>query len=86
MPTISIFFGLYIRMYYDDHEPAHFHAYYSGAEAIYEIATLGVLAGGLPNRANALVLEWAVAHRGELSKNWQLAQAHQPLSPIRPLE
>jgi len=86
LPTISTFFGVFIRMYFDDHQPAHFHAYYAGAEATYEIATLGVLAGSLPNRANALVLEWAVAHRDELTQNWLLAQAHQPLNPIKPLE
>jgi len=81
-----MFFGLFIRMYFDDHEPAHFHAYYAGAEASYEIATLHVLAGGLPARANAMVLEWAVAHREELSQNWGLAQAHQGLKQIKPLE
>jgi hypothetical protein len=26
MPIISAFFGIVIRMYYKEHEPAHFHA------------------------------------------------------------
>ena len=86
MPTISMFFGLFIRMYFDDHEPAHFHAYYAGDEASYEIASLRVLSGSLPSRANAMVLEWAVAHRDELNQDWALAQAHQALKPIKPLE
>lgn len=86
MPTICIFFGVIIRMYYDDHQPAHFHAYYAGDEATYDIGTLGLLSGGLPRRANALVLEWAVSHRNELILNWERATAHQPLNAIAPLE
>ena len=40
MPTISEFFGILIRMYYDDHSPPHFHAYYSGHEAIFPLKPL----------------------------------------------
>jgi len=86
LPTISIFFGVVIRMYYDEHESAYFHAYYAGVDASYEIATLRTRAGELPKRANALVLEWAVAHRDELVQDWQLAQEHKPLNPIKDLE
>ena len=32
MPEICRFFGIVIRMYYDEHEPPHFHAIYSGME------------------------------------------------------
>ena len=86
MPTISEFFGIIIRMYFNDHPPAHFHAYYAEAEAIYIIQTLEVLAGGLPRRAHNLVLEWASEHRTELLADWSQAQHSQPLSPITPLE
>jgi hypothetical protein len=34
MPEISRFFGIIIRMYFDDHDPAHFHAIYGEAEAL----------------------------------------------------
>ena len=37
MPTISMFYGILIRMYYDDHNPAHFHAYYNNYEAIFDL-------------------------------------------------
>jgi hypothetical protein len=33
MPEISRFFGLVIRMFYDDHNPPHFHAEFSGKKA-----------------------------------------------------
>ena len=57
MPTISQFFGIAIRMYYNDHLPPHFHAEYGSDEAVYEIDTLNVLRGSLPRRAHALVVE-----------------------------
>ena len=86
MPTISEFFGIVIRMYFNDHPPPHFHAYYGEAEALYAIQTLEVIEGGLPRRAHNLVLEWASAHRAELLKNWNQARLSQPLAPILPLE
>lgn len=86
MPTISEFFGILIRMYYDDHNPPHFHAYYGGHEAIIAIETLEIMDGSLPKRAKALVIEWAIEHRQELQNDWKLAEQHQPLNKIEPLE
>jgi hypothetical protein len=60
MPTISEFFGIVIRMYYDDHNPPHFHAYYEAFQAIILIETLAIVEGALPRRARALVLEWVL--------------------------
>jgi hypothetical protein len=45
MPTISEFFGILIRMYWDDHPPPHFHALYGEHEAQYNIATLDIING-----------------------------------------
>ena len=86
MPTISFFFGIVIRMYYDDHAPPHFHAHYGNDAAAVEIETLRVIAGALPRRALALVLEWAAGHRDELLADWQHAKEHRPLERIAPLE
>lgn len=86
MPTISHFFGIAIRMYYDDHAPPHFHAYYGDNAAIIEIETFRIREGKLPRRARALVLEWAAEHRDELLEDWRLAEEHQPLNSIAPLE
>lgn len=86
MPTISVFFGILIRMYYDDHNPPHFHAYYGEHEAIIAIQTLDVMEGKLPKRALAMVLEWAVEHRQELLEDWERAEQHLPLHKIEPLE
>jgi hypothetical protein len=85
MPTISEFFGILIRMYWDDHPPPHFHAIYGEHEAQYNIATLDVIHGKLPRRAHALVVEWASLHKDELMKNWERCQVPAPAVPIDPL-
>ncbi len=85
MPTISMFYGIAIRMYFDDHPRPHFHAYSGGQDAAIAIDTLEVLEGRLPRRALALVLEWASEHRAELRENWRVAEAHGTLRNIEPL-
>ena len=63
MPEISRFFGIIIAMYYNEHNPPHFHAKYQEDEAQFTIDTLEIIKGKLPVRAKALVLEWASEHR-----------------------
>jgi hypothetical protein len=86
MPELSRFFGIIIRMFYSDHEPAHFHAIYGEYEALIEIDTLAVFRGSLPRRALALVLEWAALHRNELRDDWRRARAGEMLKEIEPLD
>lgn len=85
MPRISEFYGIVIGMYFRDHPPPHFHARYSGEEAVIAIATGEVIAGSLPGRALRLVREWAEMHREELNANWDLARDRQALAEIEPL-
>ena len=85
MPTISSFFGISIRMFYDDHAPPHFHAGYAGDEAVIEILPLRMLRGALPIRARSMVLEWAGLHQQELLEDWNLARDRRPLICIPPL-
>jgi Domain of unknown function (DUF4160) len=66
MPEISGFLGIVIAMFYNDHEPPHFHACYGGRRATIEIENLTVLDGSLPPRVLGLVVEWAVLHQEEL--------------------
>ena len=69
MPELSRFYGIIIRMFVNDHPPAHFHAEYQDYEALFNIRTLEVIKGELPNRARLLVVEWALEHRQELITN-----------------
>lgn len=86
MPTISEFFGIVVRRYYDDHHPPHFHGYYGDSEAVILIETLAMAEGNLPRRARAMVLEWAADHHQELVDDWMFAAEHRPLNKIMPLE
>jgi hypothetical protein len=82
MPIISSFFGIYVRMYFDDHPPPHIHVEYQGHEALVAIADGRILNGSLPRRAESLVQQWCVDHRFDLEQNWAKAQALLPLSRI----
>ena len=85
MPEISRFLGIVIYMLYDDHRPPHFHARYGEYNVSVEINS-GVVEGRFPRRALKAVLEWHELHRDELLADWELAEQHQPLRDIPPLE
>ena len=85
MPEISRFYGIVIRMYYDDHFPPHFHAYYGDYDALVNLQTLAVISGRLPPRALGLVVEWALLHQDELRSSWEKARNKEPLPKIAPL-
>jgi uncharacterized protein DUF4160 len=86
MPEVSRFFGIVIRMYFDEHNPPHFHAIYAGSEAQIGIDPIAVLEGNLSNRATSLAIEWAALHQRELMDNWRRLQNDQPTQRIQPLE
>jgi hypothetical protein len=86
MPEICRFYGIIIRMYYDDHNPPHFHALYGDDEARVNINTLAVFSGSLPARALGLVVEWASMHQDELKRDWELARKQAKLERIAPLK
>jgi hypothetical protein len=82
MPIISTFFGIIVRMYFDDHAPPHIHVEYQGQEAQIAFTDGSVVNGRLPKRALTLVRQWCLDHREELEQNWSNAQALKPLSRI----
>jgi hypothetical protein len=86
MPEVSRFFGIVIRMYFDEHLPPHFHAIYGGYEAQVGIDPIKVLEGKLPHRAISMVIEWAALHQRELMNNWERLRNDQPILKIKPLE
>jgi Domain of unknown function (DUF4160) len=68
-------------MYFDEHNPPHFHIQYNEYRASMDISSLNMTAGILPARVRGLVVEWAELHREELFKMWETADFHriQPL-------
>jgi len=85
VPEISRFFGIVIKMYWEDHNPPHFHAFYAGEMALIDINTLSLFSGKLSPRALGLVIEWGTLHQEELLADWCRAQEQNPLVRIEPL-
>lgn len=86
MPTISMFYGIIIQMYWDEHAPPHFHAIYGEFKASVDIRALTIMEGDLPRRAIQLVLDWAELHQQELLRDWGLCQSKCQPQPIEPLK
>jgi hypothetical protein len=86
LPTISVFYGIIIQMYWDEHAPPHFHAIYGDFKAVIDICALEIGKGSLPRRASQLVLDWAELHQLELLEDWDLCQIKQQPKPIEPLK
>jgi Domain of unknown function (DUF4160) len=87
MPTISMFYGIFIRMYYSpsEHPPSHFHVYYGDYSARVNIETLEIMGGEMPRKQLRLVLAWAELHQDELRQDWQRVMAGKEPFMIQPL-
>jgi hypothetical protein len=76
MPEICRFLGIVITMYFDEHNPPHFHVRYNECRASIEIESLNVMTGRIPARVRGLVEEWAELHRRELMEMWASQEFH----------
>lgn len=89
MPTLSMFYGIIIRMYFFDdkqhHEP-HIHVEYADAQAVINLMDGSILAGELPASKTKLVRAWIEIHKDELIANWKLAVNGAELFKIDPLK
>jgi len=85
VPEICRFYGIIIALFFDDHNPPHFHARYGKDKIAIEINTLRILEGKFPPRALGLVIEWASQHKEDLLDVWESAKNNQPLQKIEPL-
>lgn len=76
MPTISMFFGIIIRMYYapKEHNPPHIHVYYNEHVVVINIVDFEIIEGEIPTKQLRLVLAWIEIHNEELIANWKLCQ------------
>jgi uncharacterized protein DUF4160 len=85
LPTISRFLGIVIVMFWNDHAPPHFHAFYGEFGITVEIES-GVIEGKFPRRSLAHVLEWYQLHRDELRTAWERCRRGEAPPSIAPLE
>jgi Domain of unknown function (DUF4160) len=88
MPTISMFYGIIIRMYCapGEHNPPHIHAYYQDYKAIINIKQCELTEGTLPRKKERLVLAWVEIHQEELLADWELASNGELPFNIDPLK
>ena len=88
MPTISMFYGIIIRMYCSpgEHNPPHFHAYYQNDKAVFDINKGELKDGKLPPKQLKLVLAWAEIHKEDLLADWELASKGELPFKIEPLK
>lgn len=84
MPIISSFFGILIKMYFEEHNPPHFHAEYQGNGAIFLISNGDVIkTKNFPTKAIKLISEWAIENQKELYENWERMEKNQSLLKIK---
>ena len=85
MPEISRFYGIIIRMFYNEHNPPHFHAEYGEYRIVLNLND-EVVNGFMPKRALKLIFEWTELHKDELLKNWEKCQTEDTPNKIEPLK
>jgi hypothetical protein len=85
MPEISRFYGIVVRMFYNDHNPPHIHIEYQDYDATIDLED-GIVKGEMPRRALKLIYEWIDLHKEELFEDWELARQLKPLNKIEPLK
>jgi hypothetical protein len=74
MPEVTRFYGIVVKLFFGDHPPPHFHVVYGEYNALFNIETLEMIEGDLPNRASKMVIEWATRYQTELLEMWQTQQ------------
>ena len=85
MPVISLFYGIIVEMFYNEHIPPHFHARHGEYRAVIDIASGDVLEGELSRRDLRLVEALLELNRESLMANWQLAREGREMFKIAPL-
>ncbi len=86
MPYVSLFFGIVIRMFHNEHPPPHFHAEHQGQRGQFSFDGTMVKGNIRSRRAQKLIREWALLHQQELANNWKKAADGLQLDKIAPLD
>jgi len=88
MPTLSMFFGIIVRMYYapKEHNPPHIHVYFQEFRSVINIQTGESMGGEIPSKQLRLVLAWIEIHKDELMADWELCRNGEKPFSIEPLK
>ena len=74
-----------VTMYWSDHARPHFHVRYAEHRAVFSLYVMDFTEGGLPNRQERMIRNWAFLNEARLIENWNLAEQGRPLRKIAPL-
>ncbi len=87
MPTISMFYGIIVRMYCSpsEHNPPHIHAYYQDAKAVVDLNSCEITEGNFPRKQAKMLVAWTEIHHEELMADWDLASKGELPFKIEPL-
>ena len=88
MPTLSLFYGIIIKMYREvggKHNLPHIHAEYGDDEAVFDFEG-NVLEGSLPKKKERMVQTWIDIHQEDLRANWKLLSNGEGYFKIPPLQ
>jgi len=86
MPYVSMFFGIIIRMFHNEHNPPHFHAEYQGQKGLFDFDG-NMIKGRIRSKtARKLIREWTLLNREELEQNWKKAVNGLLIDRIKPLD
>lgn len=85
MPEVSRFLGITIHMYFDEHNPPHFHVKYGEYNAQIDINSFALLQSYLPAKVLGLVVEWAEINQSKLIENWLSIEKDGYFNKITPL-
>ncbi len=77
MPIIARFYGILIKMYFKEHGIPHFHALYGEYNGVFELATLEMIEGDLPQRAVKMIKEWGTIYQKDLLEMWTIQKFKQ---------
>jgi Domain of unknown function (DUF4160) len=88
MPTISMFYGIIVYMYFFDdkkHFKPHIHVEYAEYAMAISIKDGDVIVGDFPKKQLKMVQAWIAIHEDELMADWKLATQGHELFRIEPL-
>jgi hypothetical protein len=86
VPTIAYFLGIAVRMFFNDHDPPHFHVRYQQFRARVRIEDGVIIDGQLPPTVVRVVKEWTALRRDALIRNWIVARTDGQVEWIEGLE
>ncbi len=71
MLVIARFNGILIKMYFCEHGVPHFHAIYGDFNGVFDLQTLEMIEGDLPQRAQRMIVDWSTQYKNDLLQMWQ---------------